>query len=169
MAPRPARAASRVPWAVVMIDTISAGEASVFTMRHPIVDVAIICSDFEQSLHFYRDLLGLEVALDIDIPESTAAGACLAPTAFRQIRLRAGQTLIKLVEIRSPPPPRTIEFQAGVRWLTFIIENVPDTVAQLTAKGVTFLSAPVSAPDAKHVVCAEGPDGILIEFVQLNE
>ena len=28
---------------------------------------------------------------------------------------------------------------------------------------------PVSAPDAKHVVCAKGPDGILIELVQLPD
>ena len=37
------------------------------------------------------------------------------------------------------------------------------------AKGVEFMSDPVSAPDAKHVVCAKGPDGMLIEFVQLPD
>jgi hypothetical protein len=39
----------------------------------------------------------------------------------------------------------------------------------LKAKGVEFMSDPVSAPDAKHVVCAKGPDGMLIEFVQLPD
>jgi glyoxylase I family protein len=140
-----------------------------FTLKHPAVDIAIVCSDFEESLHFYRDLLGLEVRLDIEIPESTAKGAGLAPTRFRQVRLKAGETLIKLVEAESPPKRRTLDFQAGVRWLTFIIDDVPSAVAQLTARGVTFLSEPVSAPDAEHVVCAEGPDGILIELVQLAD
>ncbi len=139
-----------------------------FRLKHPIIDVAIICSDFEESLHFYRDLLGLEVALDIDIPASTAVAANLAPTGFRQVRLKAGNTLIKLVEAADPPPGRTLDFQAGVRWLTFLIESVPGTVKALTAKGVKFSSEPVSAPDAKHVVCAEAPDGILIEFVQVE-
>ena len=37
-----------------------------FTLNHPIVDVAIICSDFEKSLHFYRDMLGLTPVLDIE-------------------------------------------------------------------------------------------------------
>jgi glyoxylase I family protein len=138
-----------------------------FTLKRPVVDIAIICSNFEESLRFYRDLLGLEVALEIRIPESTARGAGLAPAAFRQVRLRAGETLIKLVEIPSPPPPRGRDFAAGVRWLTLIVEDVPATVARLQARGVAFLSQPVAAPDAKHVVCAAAPDGLLIEFVQL--
>ena len=140
-----------------------------FTMQHPIVDIGIVCSDFENSLRFYHELLGLEVALDIQIPESTATGACLAPQKFRQVRLKAGNTLIKLMEIDSPPLERTAEFQSGVRWLTFIIDDVPRSMSELKDKGVEFLSEPVTAPDAKHVVCAKGPDGMLIEFVQLPD
>ncbi len=138
-----------------------------FTMKHSVIDIGIVCSNFEESFHFYHDLLGLEIALDIQIPESVAIGACLAPRAFRQIRLKVGDTLIKLMEIESPPPERSIDFQAGVRWLTLIVEDVPMTVESLKDKGVEFLAESVSAPDAKHVVCAKGPDGMLIEFVQL--
>ena len=57
-------------------------------LKHPVVDVAVICSDFDESVRFYRDLLGLEVALDIEIPEATATGARLAPRGFRQLRLQ---------------------------------------------------------------------------------
>ncbi len=140
-----------------------------FKLKHPVIDIGIVCSNFAESLHFYRDMLGLAVALDIQIPAGTAKGACLAPEGFRQIRLRAGDTLIKLMEIDSAPKQRTFDFQAGVRWLTFIVEDVPSTVAALKRRGVRFMSEPVSAPDAKHVVCAEGPDGMLIEFVQLPD
>lgn len=140
-----------------------------FNLKHPTIDVGIVCSNFEESLHFYHDLLGLEVVLDIQIPEETATGACLAPKEFSQARLKAGNTLIKLMEIESPPSKRSFDFQAGVRWLTFIIEDVPSTVEELKAKGVEFMSETVSAPDAKYVVCAKGPDGMLIEFVQLPD
>lgn len=138
-------------------------------LRHSVIDIGIVCSDFQESLHFYHDLLGLEVVLDIQIPRETAVGAHLAPDAFRQIRLRAGETLIKLMQIDDPPPARDFEFQAGVRWLTFILNDVPAKVAELKAKGVEFMADPVSAPDAKHVVCAKGPDGMLIELVQLPD
>ena len=140
-----------------------------FRLKKTTIDIGIVCSNFEESLRFYHDLLGLEIMLRISIPEATASGACLAPTGFRQVRLSAGDTLIKLMEITSPPGGRTHDFQAGVRWLTFIIDDVPSTVEKLRKKGVEFMSQPVSAPDAKHVVCAKGPDGMLIEFVQLPD
>jgi catechol 2,3-dioxygenase-like lactoylglutathione lyase family enzyme len=66
-------------------------------LTHAVVDIAITCSHFEESLHFYRDLLGLEVTLDIEIPDDVAVGAGLAPRGFRQVRLKAGETLIKLM------------------------------------------------------------------------
>ncbi len=135
-------------------------------LTHPIVDIAITCSNFEKSLHFYHECLGLEIVLDIQIPEDVAKGAGLAPRGFRQVRLQAGQTLIKLMGIESPPPTPSYDFSAGVRWLTFFVEDVWGTVEALKQKGVEFLSDPVGAPDAGGVVCARDPDGILIELVQ---
>ncbi|MBI2298406.1 MAG: VOC family protein [Armatimonadetes bacterium] len=132
----------------------------------PVVDVALVCSDFDASLRFYRDQLGLEVALEVEIPAEVAQGAGLAPRGFRQVRLRAGETLIKLMEIADPPPPRSAEFAAGVRWLTFLMEDVPAVYEELKTCGVRFLSEPVSAPDARWVVCAVDPDGLLIELVE---
>jgi len=136
-------------------------------LTHSVVDIAITCSHFEESLHFYRDLLGLEVTLDIEIPDDVAVGAGLAPRGFRQVRLKAGDTLIKLMGIESPPERRTSDFAAGVRWLTFIVEDVHETKRDLEAVGVRFLTEPVGAPDAGGVVCAVDPDGVLIEFVQI--
>ena len=43
-------------------------------LSHPVVDLCIVCSNFEESLTFYRDKLGFEVVLDIDIPEDLATG-----------------------------------------------------------------------------------------------
>ena len=139
-----------------------------FTLKKGAVDIAIVCSDFDKSLYFYRDQLGLEVVLDLQIPEALAQGADLAPRGFRQLRVKAGDTLIKLMEIDSPPSERSLEFQAGVRWLTFLVEDVPGAVAKLKEKGVEFVGDPLTAPDAKYVVCAKGPDGILIELVQVE-
>jgi catechol 2,3-dioxygenase-like lactoylglutathione lyase family enzyme len=136
--------------------------------QRPFVDIGIVCSHFDESLHFYRDLLGLALALDIQIPAEVAVGAGLAPRPFRQVRLKAGETLIKLMEIQDPPPRRSADFTAGVRWLTFFVEDAWKTYDELRAKGVKFLAEPVTAPDAAGVVCALDPDGLLVEFVQLR-
>ncbi len=131
------------------------------------VDIAIVCSHFEESLRFYHEQLGLEIAVDMQIPDEVAQGAGLAPHGFRHVRLRAGNTLIKLMEITPPPARRSDRFAAGVRWLTFFVDNVRRTYAQLKADGVRFLTEPITAPDAAGVVCAVDPDGVLIEFVQV--
>lgn len=136
-------------------------------LSHQIVDIAITCSDFEKSLDFYHNKLGFEIVMDLEIPESLAQDVGLAPTGFRQVRLKAGNTLIKLMDIESPPPTPQDIFSAGVRWLTFIVEDIQKSVEDLKLKGVEFLSEPVSAPDAAGVVCARDPDGILIELVQI--
>ena len=137
-------------------------------LTRPVVDIAIVCSHFDESLHFYHELLGLEIVKDIRIPDDVAVGAALAPRGFRHVRVRAGNTLIKLMDIPSPPPRRSDRFAAGVRWLTFFVEDVPETYRRLKADGVKFLSEPVAAPDAAGVVCAVDPDGVLIELVQIQ-
>ncbi len=136
-------------------------------LSHPTIDIAITCSDFEASLDFYHNKLGLEIVLELEIPDNLARGVGLAPTGFRQVRLKAGNTLIKLMDIESPPPTPADGFSAGVRWLTFFVENIQETVETLKQNGVEFLSDPISAPDAVGVACAKDPDGILVELVQI--
>ena len=136
-------------------------------LSHPTVDIAITCSNFEKSLDFYHNKLGFEIVLDLEIPENLAQNIGLAPSGFRQVRLKAGNTLIKLMDIESPPSTPSDQFSAGVRWLTFFVEDIDESVKNLKQNGVEFLSEPISAPDAAGVVCAKDPDGILIELVQI--
>ena len=136
-------------------------------LSHPTIDIAITCSNFAESLDFYHNKLGLEIVLELEIPDTLARDVGLAPTGFRQVRLKAGNTLIKLMDIESPPPTPTDEFSAGVRWLTFFVEDIQQTIETLKQKGVEFLSEPISAPDAVGVACAKDPDGILIELVEI--
>ena len=145
-------------------------------LSHPTIDIAITCSDFAASLDFYHNKLGLEIVLELEIPDDLARGVGLAPTGFRQVRLKAGNTLssdatrasvLKLMDIESPPPTPSDEFAAGVRWLTFFVEDIQGTVEALKQNGVEFLSEPIGAPDAVGVACAKDPDGILVELVQI--
>ena len=50
------------------------------------------------------------------------------------------------MDIAFPPVPVSGQFKPGVRWLTFFVEDVQQTVSDLEQRGVTFLSPPVSAP-----------------------
>lgn len=137
-----------------------------FKLVHPVVDIGVICSNFEKSFHFYHDLLGMEVAIEAYIPGEFTRKIKLTPDGFRQVRLQAGETLIKLAEMQSPPPTPPDEFRAGVRWLTFHVEDMKTAVDELKRRGVQFLTEPAASPDAAAVVLTRDPDGILIELVQ---
>ena len=112
-------------------------------LTHSTIDIAIVCSNFKESLHFYQHCLGLEIVMELEIPAEVARGAKLAPEGFRQVRLQAGNTLIKLMDIAFPLASVSDQFKPGVRWLIFFVENIPQTVSTLEQRGLTFLSLPV--------------------------
>ena len=117
-------------------------------------------------LSYHRQTRRLEIAFEIQISDELAQNVGLAPRGFRQVRVKAGDTLIKLAEIASPPPPLSAEFSSGVNWLTLLVEDIEETIAELKRHGVEPLAEPYSALDAAGVVCVRDPDGLLIEFVQ---
>ena len=137
-----------------------------FTLADGTLDVAIVCSDFEASVDFYVNMLGFPIAADLQIPERLAVDSGLAPGGFHHVRVRAGDALIKLMEIEDPPDARDPGFVAGVRWLTLRVLDIRATVELLSGRGVTFLSEPLRGL-AGSFVCAQAPDGVIIEFVEL--
>lgn len=137
-----------------------------FDPQRRTLDVAITCHDFEASLEFYRDTLGFEVVVDTQISKEVATGIGLASSGFHQVRLRAGDTLIKLMDIEPPPPPASHGFAAGVRWLTIYVKDIRAVIAELSEKGVEFLAEPLTGKHAT-AVAARAPDGLLIEFAQV--
>ena len=137
------------------------------------IDVAITCHDIDESLKFYGGTLGFEVVVDLEVPSHIATGIGLASSGFRHVRLQAGNTLIKLMDIEPPPPEATHDFSSGVRWLTIFVKSVEETTAYLKSKGVSLAAEPftVSEEDEQpgvsgSAVAAYAPDGLLIEFVQ---
>ena len=137
-----------------------------FDPQRRTIDVAITCHDFESSLEFYRDKLGFEVVVDTQISEEVATGIGLAPSGFHQVRLQAGGTLIKLMEIEPPPPHASHDFAAGVRWLTIYVKDIRAVIADLSEMGVQFLAEPLTGQHAT-AVAAKAPDGLLVEFAQV--
>jgi catechol 2,3-dioxygenase-like lactoylglutathione lyase family enzyme len=138
----------------------------IFELTEPRIDVAIVCADFDTSLDFYHQRLGLEIAYDVEIDTERAVRSGLAPGPFRHVRLRAGNALIKLMQIDPPPAADQGGFHAGVRWLTFFVRDLDDTIKHLTERRVAFLSEPVRGL-AGRFACVQAPDGVILEFVQL--
>ena len=114
-------------------------------------------SDFERSLGFYRDLLGLEVEATYDDP----------PYAT----LRAAGARVSLAEqghAAADRPGVTMTAPADrSRLAAILVLEVEDCLAahaELLAAGVEFLAEPFSPPWGGHRCFALDPDGNLIEL-----
>ncbi len=106
-------------------------------------------ADYQRSLTFYRDVVGLAIAREYG-----------AGTVFY-----AGQSLIELAghgtaDSAGGPFP-------GALWLQ--VRDVYDTQSELESRGVTIARAAVREPWGLHEMHVTDPDGVTLIFVQVPE
>ena len=85
-------------------------EGIMIELQRSALDLCIVCSNFDDSLNFYHKLLGFEIVAETDIPAEVALKFGLVPMEFRQVRLKAGDSLLKLMEIKKPLKKDLINF-----------------------------------------------------------
>jgi catechol 2,3-dioxygenase-like lactoylglutathione lyase family enzyme len=120
------------------------------------LDIGVIASDIKASLHFYQDLLGLEFV-----------GA--NPLWFGTMhRLRFGESDFKLIEPKKVPPSGAIglEKQLGIRYVTFVIENLSELCAELKKNNIEFTVPERELRPGVRIAMVKDPDGNIVEFVE---
>ena len=130
-------------------------------------------SDLEASLHFYRDLLGLEIKRDM-VEEGIFIDAILGlqGVKVRTVKMAAanGDTLVELLEYASHQGKKRENyeiFDLGASHVAFTVENVEKEYRKLQEQGVVFTCEPQVSPDGKaKVTFCYDPDGVPIELVQ---
>ncbi|MGK8520748.1 VOC family protein [Nocardia asteroides] len=103
-------------------------------------------ADYEVTLAFYRDGLGLAIAREY--PGGTV--------------FFAGQSLIEVAAHGGSGGPSTFE---GAIWLQ--VRDVSDAAAELALKGIAIDRAPVEEPWGLHEMWVRDPDGVPIVLVEV--
>jgi catechol 2,3-dioxygenase-like lactoylglutathione lyase family enzyme len=119
------------------------------------VDIGILVRDIDACLKFYTETLGLPKVGEVKLGERI------------QHRVQAGQALLKLMEFPTDPPPagpRGRLAQAGIRYLTIHVADVPVLVKDLEAKGVSFVLPVTKTATGATVAMFEDPEGNTIEI-----
>lgn len=121
------------------------------------LDVGLVVGDIDRSLHFYVDVLGLELVEHLAIPWGTMH------------RLRFGASWIKLVEPAgdpAPPPPAGLDAAIGLRYVTFEIDDIEAAWARATAAGAPVFHD-LGPFGTKGVVMGmlHDPDGNVVELL----
>ena len=138
--------------------------------------VGITVRDLDASIYFYHDLLGLEICTEpspwFDGPE-LGRGVGVPDAALRQVCLRLGDTMLELLEYRTPPSDTDrplLSHCVGASHVAFLVEDIRGKKAELEQKGVLFYSDVNVVDDGVLAgwrwVYFSDPDGYPLELVE---
>jgi len=139
--------------------------------------VGITVKDLDASIRFYHDVLGLGFSNE---PSPWFDGPELGPAVgvpgagLRQVSLLAGDTMLELLEYKSPPSETTgplVSNNLGASHVAFLVEDIEAKKAELESKGITFFSE-VNVVDEGVLagwrwVYFSDPDGYPLELVEV--
>lgn len=132
---------------------------------------AISVRDMVRSIEFYRDQLGLELLMEMDVDHHPGLDSVVGMSgAVGQVSfLAAGDTLVELwcytaplgLDVAQDSRPADL----GVRHIAFEVDDVEAIHRQLVDAGYRFNSVPVDL--GLHKTCyLYGPDNELIELLE---
>jgi catechol 2,3-dioxygenase-like lactoylglutathione lyase family enzyme len=134
--------------------------------------VALSVRDLNESLHFYRDLLGLELIRVLECGADSKLGTVVGMPgcAARIAHLRFGSAMLELFQYLDPrgEPVAAARKQADIGWahFGFISRDVRSDYEALRQAGVRFLSEPVEFRPNVWIVYFYGPDREVCELRQ---
>jgi methylmalonyl-CoA/ethylmalonyl-CoA epimerase len=127
--------------------------------------IAIVVSDLEAALSFWRDALGLEMARLEEAPEQQSEIAFLP----------SGESLVELVRPTTDDSGVARYLQKrgpGLHHICFEVENLEASLAELKAKGVRLINeTPLAGEDGKKLafIHPESANGVLVELYELHK
>jgi predicted enzyme related to lactoylglutathione lyase len=121
------------------------------------VAVTLLVRDYERSLQFYRDLLGLVATINATFG------------TFRHIRLQlpgVERFEVVLIHCHSPAQETALGRQCGdVPWLCIPVRDCNARYRELRAQGVEFVGEVTDMPWGADAVCLD-PDGNRVGLVE---
>jgi glyoxylase I family protein len=123
--------------------------------------VAIICSNYERSKHFYVDLLGMTIVNETYRAERDSY----------KLDLRIGQTdqQVELFSFPNPPVRVNKPEARGLRHLAFVVGDMDVSVKELESKGITVEPVRIDPITGDRYTFFADPDGLPLELVEHAE
>ncbi|MCK0470240.1 VOC family protein [Halalkalibacter sp. APA_J-10(15)] len=119
--------------------------------------VAIICSDYQKSKHFYTKVLNLPIIKETYREERDSYKLDLAVGAHNQIEL-----------FSFPNSPKRLSYPEaqGLRHLAFLVQNVEEAKAELEFNGISVEPIRLDDTTGKRFTFFPDPDGLPIELYE---
>jgi glyoxylase I family protein len=119
--------------------------------------VAIICSNYTLSRHFYTEILGLKILQEVFREKRNSYKLDLAVN---------GEYQIELFSFPDPPERLSLPEGKGLRHIAFEVDNLSVSIAELTKNGVLTEEIRIDEYSGKRFVFFNDPDGLPIELYE---
>jgi len=120
--------------------------------------IAIICSDYEKSKHFYTEILGFGIEREVYREQRDSYKLDLSLN---------GNYMIELFSFPDPPKRPSRPESTGLRHIAFQVENIKAAIAALSEKGVELEPVRVDEFTGKQFAFFADPDDLPIELYEL--
>lgn len=111
-------------------------------------------NNIDQTIQFYTDVLGLEVMERKASPRGSHLAFLKVPNSE------------ELIELASYPPSGPVNVQEDLVHLAFQVENLDETMRELTAKDVKITDGPTQSSSGSRFIFIDAPDGYEIELIE---
>jgi len=119
--------------------------------------IAVICTDYEKSKHFYTQVLGLTILREVYREQRNSYKLDLEVNGLYQV---------ELFSFPEPPPRPSRPEAAGLRHLAFEVDEIDEAVAHVESYGITVEPIRIDEFTNKRYTFFADPDGLPIEFVE---
>ncbi|MCU0705876.1 MAG: VOC family protein [Fimbriiglobus sp.] len=126
-------------------------------LLHGTHHVAVICSDYVRSKHFYVEVLGLELVAEV-YREARRSHKL-------DLKLPDG-TQIELFSFPDPPPRPSYPEACGLRHLAFAVADLDVTVSHLEEHGIKVEPVRVDEYTGQRFTFFADPDGLPLELYE---
>lgn len=139
--------------------------------------VAISTGNLERMKQFYCDVLGFNLAMELDWAPGTELGdqiekiIGLKDTAAKVAMIEMGGTYIEFFEYRSPVPksldPEWTVCNHGYTHICLEVDDIDAEYDRLSNAGMTFHGPPPAVYNGMRALYGRDPDGNVIEILQI--
>lgn len=119
--------------------------------------IAIICSDYQKSKHFYTETLGLTIVQEIFREERESYKLDLALN---------GTFIVELFSFKNAPKRVSAPEAAGLRHLAFEVNNIQETRNYFTLQNINAEDIRMDVHTHKNYFFIADPDNLPIEFYE---
>jgi catechol 2,3-dioxygenase-like lactoylglutathione lyase family enzyme len=133
--------------------------------------VGLGVADMERSLKFYRDFMGMEVLMELDINDDRIGRVIgVKGAACKITHLQLGDGILELFEYTNPKGQNRAQtmnqYDKGLIHIGFEVDGFHNHIKQLEQKGIKLLGEPVEFRPDVWVAYFYGPDGEVCEIRQ---